>query len=99
MDSQENVAVSMLLAQAYISKDSFRDAHAEFVCKQHILHLCYIPWCARDLTTVCHLFYADTAIKDNMLFSGLPSAGLAAIIDSMQPQMIMAGKDIIKQVL
>ncbi|WIA19038.1 hypothetical protein OEZ85_003698 [Tetradesmus obliquus] len=37
------------------------------------------------------------AIKDNMLFSGLPPAGLAAIIDSMQPQMVMAGKDIIKQ--
>jgi hypothetical protein len=33
-----------------------------------------------------------------MLFSGLPPAGLAAIIDSMQPQMVMAGKDIIKQV-
>jgi hypothetical protein len=41
---------------------------------------------------------ADIAIKDNMLFSGLPPAGLAAIIDSMQPQMVMAGKDIIKQV-
>lgn len=33
-----------------------------------------------------------------MLFSGLPPAGLAAVIDSMQPQMVMAGKDIIKQV-
>jgi hypothetical protein len=33
-----------------------------------------------------------------MLFSGLPPAGLAAIIDSMQPQMATAGKDIIKQV-
>jgi hypothetical protein len=41
---------------------------------------------------------ADTAIKDNMLFSGLPPAGLAAIIDSMQPQMVTAGKEIIKQV-
>jgi hypothetical protein len=41
---------------------------------------------------------ADIAIKDNMLFSGLPPAGLAAVIDSMQPQMVMAGKDIIKQV-
>lgn len=41
---------------------------------------------------------ADVAIKDNMLFSGLPPAGLAAIIDSMQPQMVMAGRDIIKQV-
>lgn len=41
---------------------------------------------------------ADIAIKDNMLFSGLPQAGLAAVIDSMQPQMIAAGKDIIKQV-
>jgi hypothetical protein len=33
-----------------------------------------------------------------MLFSGLPPAGLAAIIDSMQPQMATAGKEIIKQV-
>jgi hypothetical protein len=33
-----------------------------------------------------------------MLFSGLPPAGLAAIIDSMQPQMATAGKDVIKQV-
>ena len=40
----------------------------------------------------------DTAIKDNVLFSGLPPAGLAAIIDSMQPQMATAGKEIIKQV-
>lgn len=38
-----------------------------------------------------------TAIKDNMLFSGLPPAGLAAIIDSMQPQMATAGKEVIKQ--
>lgn len=44
------------------------------------------------------LLCADTAIKDNMLFSGLPPAGLAAIIDSMQPQMATAGKEIIKQV-
>lgn len=47
-----------------------------------------------QLSVMC----ADIAIKDNMLFSGLPPAGLAAIIDSMQPQMIMAGKDVIKQV-
>jgi hypothetical protein len=33
-----------------------------------------------------------------MLFSGLPPAGLAAIIDSMQPQMAAAGKEVIKQV-
>eukprot|EP00879_Flechtneria_rotunda_P024954 GHRR01026481.1.p1 GENE.GHRR01026481.1~~GHRR01026481.1.p1 ORF type:complete len:127 (+),score=36.78 GHRR01026481.1:277-657(+) len=38
------------------------------------------------------------AIKDNMLFSGLPPAGLAAVIDSMQPRNVIAGKDIIKQV-
>lgn len=40
----------------------------------------------------------DSAIKDNLLFSGLPPAGLAAVIDSMQPQVVAAGKDIIKQV-
>lgn len=33
-----------------------------------------------------------------MLFSGLPPAGLAATIDSMQPQMATAGKEIIEQV-
>jgi hypothetical protein len=33
-----------------------------------------------------------------MLFSGLPPAGLAAIIDSMQPQLATAGREIIKQV-
>lgn len=47
---------------------------------------------------VCCCAPSDTAIKDNMLFSGLPPAGLAAIIDSMQPQMATAGKEIIKQV-
>jgi hypothetical protein len=48
-----------------------------------------------DCTKLCR---AEGAIKDNLLFQGLPSAALAAIIDSMQPRTALPGKDIIKQV-
>lgn len=54
--------------------------------------------CAYTVLAPCTTL-AGNAIKDNLLFQGLPPGSLDIIIDSMHELTVAAGTDIIRQVL